>query len=203
MVDELVERGDIWRSATEQAFRTVHRHRYLPDTDLDEVYRCRPVITKVANGVPISSSSDPGVMGIMIEELDIRRGHAILEIGTGTGYNAAILAELACRNGKVITMDIDDDICQFARRNLSMSGYGRVKVVCEDGAYGYAAEAPYDRIIVTAGVYDLSPHWVEQLRPNGLIVLPLRIRGQQCLVTFVRRGQSLHSRSVKGGGLCP
>jgi protein-L-isoaspartate(D-aspartate) O-methyltransferase len=88
----------------------------------------------------------------MLEQLAVRPGDQVLEIGTGTGFNAALLAELAGTSGHVTTIDIDQDITDAARRSLNEAGYGHVQVICADG---YPADASYDRIIVTAGAPDL------------------------------------------------
>ena len=100
----------------------------------------------------------------------------------------------------MVTVVIAQDICEGARAPRDWAGYGRVKVVWADGGFRYEADAPYDRVEVTVGCYDLSPYWVEQLKPGGLLTVPLCVRGQQFIPTFVREGMRLVFRSVVGGG---
>jgi protein-L-isoaspartate(D-aspartate) O-methyltransferase len=115
-----------------------------------------------------------------------------LEIGSG-GYNAALMAELVGPSGKVTTVDIDPDVTGRARRCLADAGYDQVNVVLADAEDGAPQGAPYDRIIVTAGVWDLPPAWVGQLADRGRIVVPLRMRGLSRSVVFEREGSRLVS----------
>ena len=108
------------------------------------------------------------MMALMMEQLGVEPGSRVMEIGAGTGYNAAILAHVAGEKGSVITMDIDQDIVDEAAGNLSETGYGHVKAVCGDGFEGFPEGGPYDRIIATVGAYDVSPHWVDQLKEGGV-----------------------------------
>ncbi len=116
-------------------------------------------------------------MAKMLSRLDIQPGQNVLEIGTGTGYNAALLAELVGAEGAVTTVDIDPGVCAAAASSLKAAGYEQVEVITSDGALGAPENAPYDRIIVTAGAWQIPPAWPEQLSGEGGIVLPLRING--------------------------
>lgn len=129
--------------------------------------------------------------------------HRVLEIGAGTGYNSALLAHLAGSEGEVTTIEIDADVAEGARRNLTAAGYGEVQVICGDGEDGYPAAAPFDRIIVTAGAWDIPPTWLEQLAPTGRIVVPLRIRGLTRSVALERHGSCWRSVSVENCGFIP
>jgi protein-L-isoaspartate O-methyltransferase len=123
--------------------------------------------------IPTSSSSSPVVMRWMIDRIGIQPGMNVLEIGTGTGYNAATLAELAAP-GHVTSIEIDPTIADHARHALSKSGYD-VTVVTGDGTAGYPDHAPYDRVMATASAREVSYHWIEQTRPGGRILVPLAI----------------------------
>ncbi len=121
--------------------------------------------------IPTSSSSAPSVMEEMIDLLDVHEGMDILEIGAGTGYNAALLAERTAP-GHVTTIEVDPTIAEHARRGLRRTGYP-VTVVTADGTLGHSGHAPYDRVIATASAVKVPYAWVEQTRPGGRIVLPL------------------------------
>ncbi|MBX5459362.1 MAG: methyltransferase domain-containing protein, partial [Thermogemmatispora sp.] len=136
------------------------------------VYHDQALVTKVdEKGHPISSSSMPSIMAAMLEALAVQPGMHVLEIGTGTGYNAALLAELVSPGGQVVTLDIDEELTALAAERLQQAGYGeQVQVVAADGLQGYAPAAPYDRIIATGSYPRVPPAWREQLALQGVIV---------------------------------
>ena len=163
LVKELVNQRAIGSQTVREAFEEVPRHLFVPRVDLATAYSNRPIFIRWDEGIPISSSSEPTMMAIMVEQLNLEPGSRVLEIGAGTGYNAAILAHVVGETGSVITMDIDQDIVDEAAGNLAKTGYGNVKAICGDGFEGFPGDLPYDRITVTVGAYDISPHWVDQL----------------------------------------
>ncbi|GLZ41417.1 methyltransferase domain-containing protein [Actinokineospora sp. NBRC 105648] len=122
--------------------------------------------------VPTSSSTEPGLMARMLESLDVRAGHRVLEIGTGTGYNAALLSHLV-GSANVVSVDLDPGLVAAARERLAEIGH-RPTLVVGDGELGAAEHGPYDRIIATAGVPGIPATWVEQLRPGGRVVANVR-----------------------------
>jgi protein-L-isoaspartate(D-aspartate) O-methyltransferase len=115
-------------------------------------------------------------------------GQRVLEIGAGTGYNAALMRHIVGPSGTVVSVDIDADLAAAARDHLASAGYPDVIVVAADGAAGYPPLAPYDRVIATVGVSDLAPGWLDQTGPGGRIVVPLDVRGTQLAVVFERLG---------------
>jgi protein-L-isoaspartate(D-aspartate) O-methyltransferase len=197
LVDELRDSGRLTSRTVEAAFRAVPRHVFLPEMGAAEAYQDEAFVIKTSDdGLPVSSSSQPAIMAIMLEQLGLARGNRVLEIGTGTGYNAALMAFLVGQSGTVVTVDIDEDMVARARANLAAAGYARVVVICGDGGYGAPDQAPFDRIIVTAGAWDLAPDWLAQLGPRGRIVLPLSVRGIQLCVALEREAGHWSSRSA-------
>ncbi|MGH3694163.1 MAG: methyltransferase, FxLD system [Pseudonocardiaceae bacterium] len=199
LIDLLLTRGSIRSSRVEAALRSVPRHPFLPDVPLETAYAPDDAVVtrRDVAGVALSSASAPAVVATMLEQLDVQPGDRVLEIGAGTGYNAALLAELTGSTGHVVTVDIDQDVVHGACGALISTGFERVEVLRADGAEGYAPGGPYDRIIVTAGAWDLPPAWWQQLAPAGRLVVPLRIiGGTSRSIAFDRRDDHLVSRSM-------
>ena len=196
LVEELVGQGAITIQPVRQAFEEVPRHLFVLRVDITTAYSNQPIFIRWEAGIPTSSSSQPKIMAIMTEQLGLEPSSRVLEIGSGTGYNAAILAHVAGEKGSVITMDFDQDIVDEAAGNLSKTGYGHVRVVCGDGFEGFPEGQPYDRIIATVGAYDVSPHWVDQLKENGVMVVPLWFRGYCLSVALEKRDGELRGLSV-------
>lgn len=190
-VDELARGGAFRSRLVEAAFRSVPRHRFLPAVTPEQAYRDQVIVTKREEGVTMSASSQPSFMAMMLQQLGLERGHRVLEIGTGTGYNAALMSEIVGARGKVVSIDIDAEVVAGARTCLRLTGYHDVTVVCGDGTFGHAAEAPYDRIVVTVGAGDIPSAFREQLAPEGRLVLPLSLRGPQRSIAFQRLGDVL------------
>lgn len=147
-----------------------------PDGWLAEVRSDDAVTTQVDDGAsdrgiwPTSSCSAPHVVREMLELLDLKPGHRVMEIGTGTGWNAALMAEIVGVSN-VTTVEIDPEIAEDARRKLRDAGYP-VEVITGDGADGYAPNAPYDRVIATAAVAEFPLEWVRECRVGGLMLVP-------------------------------
>ena len=179
------------------------RHVFLPDVSLAEVYTDRAFPTKHADGRPISSSSQPAIMAIMLEQLALHPDQRVLEIGAGTGYNAALIAHIVGKGGHVVTIDIDADLVLVARQHLAAAGFDSVDVRCADGGYGHPEAAPYGRIILTASAWDIAPAWFEQLAVGGRLVLPLSLRQVQLSVAFERRTNHPERVSVADRGFMP
>jgi protein-L-isoaspartate(D-aspartate) O-methyltransferase len=196
--------GVVMPTQVEAAMRTVPREAFLPGTPLAEAYGHSPVVThRDVHGVATSSASAPGIVAAMLAQLDVRPGCRILEIGAGTGYNAALLACLTGPAGQVTTVELDPIVAAEAQKALAASGYGHVTVIVGDGEYGHAPCAPYDRIIVTAGAWDLPTAWADQLAPDGLLVAPLRLRGLTRSITFEHASGMWRSLSMHECGFMP
>ncbi|GAA4997960.1 methyltransferase domain-containing protein [Streptomyces siamensis] len=184
------EADPVWR----EAFETVPRHLFVPyyyvgvlggfervwgeDPDprsrerwVRGAYADAPLATRVRDGVLVSSSSQPSLMAAMLTELEVRDGDAVLEIGAGTGYNAALLAH-RLGDDRVTTIDLDAEITESARRHLAAAGHHPL-VVTGDGARGVPERAPFDRIIATCTLTTIPHPWLAQCTPGARILAPL------------------------------
>ncbi|MFE2744741.1 methyltransferase domain-containing protein [Streptomyces scopuliridis] len=150
-----------------------------PDTWWTAVYRDAPITTQWDDGtytgpgkgkIPSSSSSMPTMVCSMLNELDVAPGHRVLEIGTGTGWNAALLSH-RLGDENVVTVEVDRASARDARERLEAAGY-RPTTVIGDGARGWPGAAPYDRVIATCSVGSVPRAWIAQTRPGGIIVTP-------------------------------
>lgn len=199
VVDLLKRTGSIRSARVEAAFRARPRRLFVPFAPLDEVYRDEPVITHLQDGVAVSSNSQPSVVAEMLDLLALEPGMRVLEIGAGTGWNAALMRHIVGEQGSVVTVDIDPDAAAGALRNLEAAGVDGVEVLCVDGVLGGPPGAPYDRIILTVGARDIAPAWREQLEPRGRLVMPLAPRGTapQPVIAFEKNGECLTSVSAQ------
>ncbi|MET9994268.1 methyltransferase, FxLD system [Streptomyces mutabilis] len=178
LVDQLRADGHARTPAVESALRTVPRHVFVPDAPLEDAYANAPVHIKYdTDGTSISCASQPGVVALMLDQLDVRPGERILELGAGSGYNAGLLAHLVGESGHVTTLDVDDDLVAGARAHLAAAGITNAEAVTRDGALGYAGGAPYDRIIATVGAHGVPHAWLQQLAPGGRLLVPQRLKG--------------------------
>jgi protein-L-isoaspartate(D-aspartate) O-methyltransferase len=205
LVDEMIRHTVSLPPDVEHALRTVSREAFLPGVDLKAAYADQAVTIKENPNGPLalSCASVPSVVAMMLVQLDVQPGDNILEIGAGTGYNAALLAELTGGLGRVTSIDIDSDVAVHARTNLKRCGYERVQVIERDGLVGAPEDAPYDRMLAAVGLWDVPGAWWGQLRDGGRLVLPLRWRGQTRSVALTRRGDTLVSDSMALCGFVP
>jgi protein-L-isoaspartate(D-aspartate) O-methyltransferase len=168
---------------------------------LELAYRDAPVDTQVDDGQPTaeggwevtSSASAPTVMAHMLRALDPQPGERVLEIGTGTGYNAGLLAYRVGPEN-VTSIEIDPEVADHARAALDTAGFGKVTVITGDGTDGWAEGGPYDRVIATAGVRTVPWSWVAQTRPGGRLVVPVSNTFQApgvVTLTFQRNGTAV------------
>lgn len=193
LVDQLLDDGGLTRDDLARAFVTVPRELFLADGFhlgdglvrpgdagfLDAVYRNDALVTKFDGGVPVSSSSQPSLMALMIEALGVTAGMRVLEIGAGTGYNAALMATLGA---EVTSIDVQPDVAARAASALGAAGMTHARVRVGDGYLGDPTGGSYDRVIVTVGVTGVSPHWLEQLVPGGLMLAPVAHAGNNPVV---------------------
>ncbi len=209
LVADLERRALIRSERVRQAFLAVPRELFVPDfaarEGLSAVYRDEAILTKWGEyDQPLSSSSQPAIMALMLEQLDLEDGMSVLEVGAGTGYNAALLSLLVGAKGRVVSVDVDADVAAGARRALRQGGY-RVRTVHADGRQGLSNGARYDRIIVTASADAVPRPWFEQLRDDGLLEVPLRLNaaGAQAIPVLRKTPAGFRSLRAVAGGFMP
>ena len=171
---------------------------------LERIYADEPLVTRAEGGFPVSSSSQPSLMADMLEALQITGPERILEIGTGTGYNAALLCQGLANDARVFSVDIDPDLVEAARRRLGQLGY-RPHVVTTNGAKGYPDGAPYDRIIATCSLPRVPVEWITQTAEGGLILVNLyrELGGGALVLLRAEDGQASGHFMPYSGGFMP
>ncbi|MEV4285475.1 methyltransferase, FxLD system [Nonomuraea bangladeshensis] len=178
MVAKYIDSGHLCTPEIIDAFRAVERHTFIPDADVEAAYVDDAVpIKHDTDGEMISCISAPSIVATQLEQIGARPGHNVLEAGAATGYNAAILGHLVAPNGHVWTIDVDQDLVDTARKHLAAARVDNVTAVLGDGAAGLPEHAPFDRIQFTVGAGDIPTKVLEQLAPDGRLVIPMRIRG--------------------------
>jgi protein-L-isoaspartate(D-aspartate) O-methyltransferase len=187
MVETQIEARGVRNPRVLEAMRSVPRHLFVPDVHRGEAYEDRPV--PIGSGQTISQ---PYVVAAMTEALDPSPDDHVLEVGTGSGYQAAVLSLLVAR---VHTIEILPELAERARRLLSERGYDNVVVVTGDGFAGLPAVAPFDGILVTAATGTVPPALLEQLRPGGRLVIPVGAE-QQELKVFERTAEGFSVRTL-------
>ncbi|MFE0699901.1 methyltransferase domain-containing protein [Streptomyces sp. NPDC058872] len=194
LVREIEASGLLPDPAWRAAFAEVPRHLFVPyyyvsssggyerlwsgdpdperrDRWLRGAYADTAIATRIRDGELVSSASQPSLMALMLDALDVREGNGVLEIGAGSGYHAALLCH-RLGEGRVTTVDLDGEIAESARGHLAAAGY-RPAVFTADGARGCPARAPYDRIVATCAMPSIPYPWLAQCRPGALVLAPL------------------------------
>lgn len=163
---DLLRGGHVKSADVERAFRAVPRELFVTADRQRSAYADTPLAIPVGQTI-----SAPSMIAIMLEEANLRPGLKVLDVGTGSGYNAALLAAIVGAEN-VVSIERHQELLDFARQNLLAAGYA-VRLVAGDGTLGHAPEAPYDRIVVTAGAPRITKSWVAQTKVGGRIVAPI------------------------------
>ena len=171
LIDSLIEQGWLKTPRIIEAFRKVKRKDFLPENakHLSELNEALPI----GYGQTISQ---PLVVAFMLEKLEPKRGDRILDIGSGSGWTAALLAEIVGTNGKVIAFEIIPELMEFGKKNVEKYNFlkkGIVEFNCGDGSNGCMEQAPYNKILASASAKELPLAWKKQLEVHGRIVIPI------------------------------
>jgi|SRR3989344_4956535 len=181
---------DFWRENfdfTEEelnAFTKVKRENFIADKMKDYAYEDAPL--PLIRGKTISQ---PTTVMIMTSALEINPGEKIFEVGTGSGYQAALLATLTGDKGKIITTEVIPELVEFSKNNFKMAGINNIEVHEYDGSKGMEKEAPFDKIIITAACRDFPQPLIDQLKTGGFIIAPVGNKDEQTMV----RGKKLEN----------
>jgi protein-L-isoaspartate(D-aspartate) O-methyltransferase len=187
MVRQLAERG-IADERVLKAMRVIPRHLFLPNALWDLAYTDQPL--PIAEGQTISQ---PYIVALMTQTLELQETDTVLEIGTGSGYQTAILAELA---GEIFTVERFEALSEQARRLLESAGYQRIHYRVGDGTLGWPEAAPFDKIIATGSCPQIPASLVNQLRDGGRLVIPVGSRQVQSLLLVRRVNGQVRSEEV-------
>ena len=192
MVEDTIEARGVSDPKVLRAMRQVPRHLFVPADYVDQAYEDHPL--PIGYGQTISQ---PYIVAWMTELLELQPGETVLEIGTGSGYQAAVLAELGY--GEVYSMEIVAELAESAAARLNELGYSQVQSLHGDGYYGWPEHAPFDAIIVTAAPDHLPGPLAEQLAEGGRLVIPIGPPGgYQTLWKFVKEGGELTAHNLGG-----
>lgn len=171
LIDNLIEEGWLKTPRIIEAFRKIKRVDFLPEDikNLAELNEALPT----GFGQTISQ---PLVVAFMIEQLDPKKGDKILDVGSGSGWTTALLAEIIGSEGKIVAIEVVPELMEFGKKNVEKYNFierGIVEFICADGSKGYKKAAPFDKILVSATAPEISPAWKEQLKIGGRIVTPI------------------------------
>jgi len=173
-MDQKTELMDFWKrglglnEAELKAFKDVDREDFVPKDIKDRAYEDIPL--PILRGKTISQ---PTTVMLMTHALELKEGEKVFEIGTGSGYQSAIIAKIVCPKGKVITTEVMPELVSFAKQNLAKAGIKNAEVYEDDGSKGMKEKAPFDKIIITAACKEFPKPLLEQLKPEGIIVGPV------------------------------
>lgn len=194
MVSEQIEARGLSDERVLTAMRQVPRHLFVSSDQREHAYEDRALPIG-----PQQTISQPYIIALMLSELELKSTSKVLEVGTGSGYQAALLAELA---GEVYTMEIDSELSKIAVKRLDDLGYTKAQVICGDGYAGLPAKAPFDAIIVAAAPPSIPRDLVKQLAIGGRMILPLGVEVQY-LVVLEKTKDGIVSRELGGVSFVP
>jgi len=173
-----------------KAFERIKRENFVKPDYRSEAYRDEPL--------PIgydATISQPTTIVMMLNALELRKGNNVLEVGSGSGYAVALIAEIV-KPGKVVGTEIINELVEFSKKNLAKEKIKNAKIVHTDGSKGYGKEAPYDRIIVSAGSYKIPEELIKQLKNKGIMVIPVGPEYGQKMVKIRKKGNKIETEDL-------
>lgn len=188
----LEREGLLHTARIRRALLKVRREQFIPPAYRDHAYEEIPLPLPGTH----ATISCPHSYPLFYEPLGLDEGQRFLEVGTGSGYGAAVAREVVGPRGLVVSLEIDPVTHEFAHRNLARAGYRDVVLVLGDGGLGYPSAAPYDRIAITAACDPVPPPLFEQLKPDGRLIAPVQAGAVQWLVLFEKHDRGLARREL-------
>lgn len=192
LIDNMKNTGFLTESKVENAIRQTPRHHFIPEFIKDRAYENSPI--------PIMKNqtiSQPSVVSRMTEWMDLKEGHKVLEIGSGSGWQCAILARMVGK-GKIFTIERHHSLANFAKKNLEKLGIKNVKIIHGDGRLGLLEESPFDRIIVTAACKEVPKTLLNQLAIDGLLIAPVGENIQSLILIKKTPNEFVKIKNQKG-----
>jgi protein-L-isoaspartate(D-aspartate) O-methyltransferase len=194
LVRRLLRHGYIKSEGVQRAMEVVPRHLFVPESVRPRAYVDSPMPIGVGQTI-----SAPHMVAIMVEASELKPGMGVLEIGGGSGYHAAVMAELVRPGGSILTIERLPLLAERARSNLEAAGYSQtVEVMVADGSLGYPKNAPYDRIVVTCAAPYVPGPLKEQLVDGGKLLAPVGSMGYQELLRVTREGDDFEVENLGG-----
>ncbi|HLC60802.1 MAG TPA: protein-L-isoaspartate O-methyltransferase [Candidatus Nanoarchaeia archaeon] len=190
LIEHWISLGVIKDKKVIDAFKKIPREAFLKDRK-EEAYGDYPL--PIGEGQTISQ---PTTVIIMTEALELKKGHKVLEVGSGSGYQAAIISKIVGNNGKVISTEIIQELAEFAKNNIEKLKIKNIELIKHDGSKGYAKDAPYDRIIVTAACPKIPKFLLSQLKENGIIIIPVGDLNEQIMIKGIKKGSRLIQEEI-------
>lgn len=193
LIENLRKQKIIITNQVAEAMLKIPREEFYPKNAMNHAYIDTPY--QIGKGQTISA---PHMNAMMCEFLQIKKNQRILEIGTGSGYHAALLAELVGNLGEVISIERYEELAIKALVKLKELNYSNIKIICADGSLGYLKEAPYDRILVTAASPEIPPPLLSQLSSNhGILCIPLGKKNEVQELFVIKRDGEFYSKEKK------
>ncbi len=194
LVDSLIRKGYVESDPVEKAMRKVPRHEFVPDRVEGRAYKDSP--QPIGEGQTISA---PHMVAMMVENLDIKEGQKVLEIGGGMGYHAAVIAEMIGEEGRVYSMEYVSSLANAAKKRVKKAGYDNVRIIQGDGSSGYDKAAPYHRTSVACGAPSIPSPLIDQLVLKGKILIPIGSKFFQKLIKATKIKEDEIEKENLGG----
>ncbi len=174
-----------------EAMEKIPRHEFVPEGLREEAYLNIPLPVGYEQTI-----SQPYTIAFMLEALELEKGQKVLEVGTASGYNACLIAEIVGKKGRVYTVEIIKALAKFAKENIKKEGIKNVRVIGGDGSRGYEKAKPYDRVIITAGAPEVPPPLIKQLKKGGIIVAPIGPLYSQSMIKLKKTEKGLTRKDL-------